>query len=230
MAFPNTHAFAFTQLPRSLTKTWSKQSFQGDNLISYVPNSAKHRNCVVSKITLSIDYDKIQDFSNDTFDGSEDRIDDAIDLWKENRNLWKELEMAVENVIAKYGQQVKLVLKQQGKLATETYDVPCKGCTLVSRHDEPRTTQDSPTIAPGSVYDRTLVTLSDDAESTYRTTQDMLNHPAIKEQLANMVNSLVNDAVQRVHSSARRRSDVSERTSSSSQRSKGDRPRLSSRK
>lgn len=165
MAFPNTHAFAFTQMPRSLTKTWQKACFRGTDVISSIPNHHRHRHSSVARITLSVEFDQIANFMASECARMDDDVDDAIELWKEHRNLWRDLERSVEEQISNYVMQVQSLAESTSERYKLTYEAPVALKTEIERYDSSSSPTNvepeySPTIRPSAPTIMTLPTES----------------------------------------------------------------------
>jgi hypothetical protein len=96
---------------------------------------------MISSIELSLNFDNLETWAQTTFSASDDKSEDAIEMWRENRQLWTTLEQTVEKAVAEYVKHVRdNAIKQRNK----TCDLPANRGTVVV----PRTTTTKPAPVP----------------------------------------------------------------------------------
>lgn len=140
MSLSNTEVFAFTQVPATITKRWQKTTISPDTM-QQSSMASSHRNSMISSIELSLNFDNLDTWSQTTFSASDDKSEDAIEMWRENRQLWTALERTVEKAVDEYVKHVRdNAIKQRNK----TCDLPANRGTIVV----PRATTTKPPPIP----------------------------------------------------------------------------------
>lgn len=144
MSIPNTHTGVFTRIPEYIEKEWTNKpvSTQKEAPPGF-HNSTLHMTNALTSVTVIAKYDSALNSSEATeYDENDDDENDMVELWKQQRKLWAELEHAVNNVLQEYA-YAQIAMARDKKM--RSVDVPLKRKTRAGTLrdtetlDEPRT-------------------------------------------------------------------------------------------
>jgi len=124
----NTETFAFTRIPKVINKQWDRASVDPATMTASNA-SDRHQHSAISRISLQIEFESLHEAYKSTCRNVDDKSQDAIQYWRENRQMWTELEGAIQETLDKY---VAAVRTRAVKDGNRTIDVPIMTTTQFS--------------------------------------------------------------------------------------------------
>lgn len=106
MSLTNTETAAFTSVPESIRKRWETKSVQPDTLTQCAKTSS-HRKSMLESIEIKMDFSSGCEFYSTVCTNADDKNQNAIVTWRENRELWSSIEEAVAAAVDEYVEHVR---------------------------------------------------------------------------------------------------------------------------
>lgn len=106
-SIPDTHAAIFTQIPKSITKTWTPKTISVSSSNCVATPSSKHCESIVTEIKLCVEFNQECVSRNDDLDENTDSTSSFIGVWQETRRDWASLERAVASAVEEFNNRSK---------------------------------------------------------------------------------------------------------------------------
>lgn len=121
----------FTTIPKFLTKSWTPAAVEVESMQRAATHSGAHAEAIALSIKIEVEFNTALLSDDRTFTEVDDKSESVVEVWKEARLIWADLEQAIETAVTN---QTARMMKYAKDGRCNTFDALFKKTTTNRRH------------------------------------------------------------------------------------------------